>query len=284
MQTYRPVGMTIHRSRPGGRRVVRRQGGVSDAGAVLTILQIVLCVVLLVVVFTLQFIDGERYTRAGELYRAVMSGEGEAMYVGAFGTPITKELLEDYADILAESYAAETGSLTSGSSSLSPDTPVALLQEQQEQELAGQGGESPYIPANLNLSRVLLSAKPVYPAYGVITSPFGLRTHPVSGKTDFHTGLDIAASLGDGVYAALPGRVTEIGISPIYGNYIRVAHAQGLESVYNHCSEILAAKDAVVRAGERIALVGSTGVSTGPHLHFDLLVNGCYTDPMQVYQ
>lgn len=264
-------GMSIHRSRPSSRR--SPQGGrvsLSDAGAVLTILQIVVCIVLLVTVFTMQFIDKDSYARTGELYRAVMSGQGEAMYVGAFGTPITKELLQDYA---MELTAADDNS----------DSTAPLVQEQQEQSAGGQGGQSPYIPANLYMGGVLLSAKPVYPVYGVVTSPFGGRSHPITEKADFHTGLDIAAKEGDSIYAILPGRVAEVGVSPIYGNYIRVTHAPGLESVYNHCSEILAAQGAVVRPGERIALVGSTGVSTGSHLHLDLLVNDCYADPAQIF-
>lgn len=270
MRTAPRSGMSIHRNRQSSRRSPHGgQVSFSDVGAVLTILQIVVCIVLLVTVFTLQFIDRDSYARTGELYRAVMSGEGEAVYVGAFGTPITKELLQDYAMEFTE-----------------PDrvnSPDAVTEEKPEKSAAGQGGETPYIPQNLYMGGVLLSAKPVYPVYGFITSPFGGRSHPITEKPDFHTGLDIAAKEGDSIYAILPGKVAEVGVSPIYGNYIRITHAQGLESVYNHCSEILAAEGAVVRAGERIALVGSTGVSTGAHLHLDLLVEGCYTDPMQVY-
>ncbi|MEG0942296.1 MAG: M23 family metallopeptidase [Angelakisella sp.] len=276
-QTTRPTsGMTIHR-RPGRYRQQSGNNTVSDAGAMLTICQVILCVIMLVTVFTLQFIDKERYDRTGELYRAVMSGEGEAMYVGAFGTPITKELLDSYTkELLPDT--------EDGAKPVQPPT-APIIEEQQEQSggQGGQGGQTPYLPPNLYMGKVLLSAKPAYPAYGIITSPFGVRTHPITGKTDFHTGLDIAGKLGDNIYAVLPGTVAEVGRSDIYGNYIRLTHAAGLETVYNHCSEILAAPGAVVRRGERIALVGSTGVSTGAHLHLDLLVNGCYTDPLQVF-
>ncbi|MEG1778139.1 MAG: M23 family metallopeptidase, partial [Angelakisella sp.] len=224
---------SIHRVGEVNKRTEQSSYSPSSAlGAVLTIVQISLCVVLLVAVFTLQFLDSGSYKRAGELYRAAMNSTGEAVYVGALGTPITKEWLSDCTD-----------KIMSGVSALG------------HRDALGKGGETPYLPDNLYLGRVLLSAKPVYPVYGTITSPFGVRHHPVSGKADFHTGLDIAAKAGESIYAVLPGVVSEVGSSDIYGNYIRISHAQGLESVYNHCSEILAQKGAVVRGGERIALV-----------------------------
>lgn len=247
--------MSIHRSRTSQQRSTARDT-IVDAGAILTILQVSICVVALVVTFTLQFVSVEQYEQAGKLYQAVMGrtddqeATGEAVFVGAFGTPITKELLADYADEVISSLP--------------------------------RGGESPYIPANLFTGSVALSARPHYPTYGLLTSYYGSRSHPISGKFDYHTGLDIAAPLGSDVYAALPGTVSEVGYSNTYGNYIKLSHGNRLTTVYNHCSKILATEGAVIRQGERIALVGSTGVSTGSHLHFDMLVDGNYTDPLPV--
>lgn len=250
------MSMTIHRHRATSHS--RAPVGTADIGAILTIVQVCFCVVALVVVFTLQFVAPQWFSLTGEAYKAVMGGgEGEAMFVGAFGQPITKETLTEAAQKLLETL---------------PPLPL------------GQGGESANVPKNLYLGPIALMAAPTYPAYGVITSNFGVRNHPITRKVDFHTGLDIAAPMGSAVYAALPGTVTEVGQSPIYGNFLRLSHGKNLETVYNHCSEILATPGAVVRRGERIALVGSTGISTGSHLHFDLLVNGCYTDPLQMFR
>jgi murein DD-endopeptidase MepM/ murein hydrolase activator NlpD len=101
----------------------------------------------------------------------------------------------------------------------------------------------------------------------------------VSEEEDVHTGMDIAAVAGRAILCALPGTVTEVGQSPTYGKTITVRHSENLETFYAHCSEIVAKVGMVVRQGERIAKVGQTGVTTGPHLHFSVLVAGQYCDP-----
>lgn len=153
----------------------------------------------------------------------------------------------------------------------------------------GQGGmlavnvnkdEPMQAPANMSLAPLFLTAKAKSPLkeYSV-TSNYGFRIHPISEKTDFHTGIDLAAPQGSKISAAYPGKVKETGESDIYGLYVVLEHANGLESVYCHCSEIKAKEGTSVRQGETIALVGSTGISTGPHLHFDIRVNGVNYDP-----
>ena len=120
------------------------------------------------------------------------------------------------------------------------------------------------------------------PASGVITSGFSYREHPVSGKEDFHTGIDIAANEGDDILAAMSGVVKRVGESEIYGRYVILKHSERLETSYSHCSEILIKEGMYVRQGERIARVGDTGVTTGPHLHFSVVADGSYTDPARL--
>ena len=120
------------------------------------------------------------------------------------------------------------------------------------------------------------------PAQGVITSGFSLLEHPISGKEDFHTGIDIAANDGDDILAAMSGTVKRVGVSEIYGNYVILKHSGTLETSYSHCSEILVKEGMYVRQGERIAQVGDTGVTTGPHLHFSVISDGGYTDPARL--
>lgn len=117
------------------------------------------------------------------------------------------------------------------------------------------------------------------PTSGKITSGFGYRLHPVTGERDFHTGIDIAAAEGTPVVAALPGTVTEVGYDGIYGNYVRMSHGTNIETRYCHCSEILVEEGSQLREGERIALSGSTGMTTGAHLHFEVLADGLLADP-----
>lgn len=118
------------------------------------------------------------------------------------------------------------------------------------------------------------------PVHGEITSEYGNRTNPVSGEYLMHSGVDIAASQGTEIRAAYSGIVSEVGSNSVGGNYISLVHKDGSETLYCHCSKIIAEKGDVIRAGETIALVGSTGRSTGPHLHFEITVDGKTENPL----
>lgn len=112
------------------------------------------------------------------------------------------------------------------------------------------------------------------------TSQFGYRINPITNEKSFHTGLDIAAPMGSKIRAAYSGTVRKTGEDSRSGKYIILAHNDGFETFYCHCSEILAKQGAVIRQGETIALVGSTGWSTGPHLHFEVRKNGTRLNPI----
>lgn len=125
-----------------------------------------------------------------------------------------------------------------------------------------------------------VSVAPVLPVKnGRITSEFGYRTNPVSGKYGFHTGLDLAAAEGTPVSASFYGKVVETGESDVWGMYVLLEHSDGLHTYYCHLSEIYVSEDAVIRQGETVGLVGSTGWSTGPHLHFEIRINGVRVNP-----
>jgi hypothetical protein len=112
-----------------------------------------------------------------------------------------------------------------------------------------------------------------------LTSSFGLRVNPVTGVLRNHNGLDLAAPAGTEVYAVQEGVVTEIGEDPIYGNYIIIRHGNNWVSLYGHLSKIETALRRRVESGTLIGRVGSTGQSTGPHLHFELRQHGKAQDP-----
>jgi murein DD-endopeptidase MepM/ murein hydrolase activator NlpD len=112
-----------------------------------------------------------------------------------------------------------------------------------------------------------------------VTSGFGIRKNPITGKVKNHDGLDLAAPMGTQVSAALDGIVTEVGTDAVYGNYIVIKHEGNWASLYGHLSLIETTLHARVQAGESIGRVGSTGQSTGPHLHFELRQNGKAQDP-----
>jgi murein DD-endopeptidase MepM/ murein hydrolase activator NlpD len=112
-----------------------------------------------------------------------------------------------------------------------------------------------------------------------LTSPYGMRQNPVTGRLRLHEGLDLAAPAGTGVYAAADGVVTETGEDPVYGRYIIIKHGDSWASLYGHLQKIETTLRSEVRSGTLIGRVGSTGQSTGPHLHFELRHNGQARDP-----
>lgn len=125
----------------------------------------------------------------------------------------------------------------------------------------------------------IVSVPVVRPVEGRVTSPYGYRIHPITKKLGFHRGMDIAAAKGTRIAAAFYGTVKEVGYSEGNGDYIILMHENGLETAYCHCSEILAEEGAVVREGETIALVGDSGMTTGPHLHIEVRINGVLHNP-----
>jgi murein DD-endopeptidase MepM/ murein hydrolase activator NlpD len=123
-----------------------------------------------------------------------------------------------------------------------------------------------------------------WPAAGEVTSGYGYRVHPLFGDRRLHTGLDIAAAQGSPVYSAGDGIVAYVGALSGYGNVVAVDHGGGLATTYNHLSEYLVDSGQPVTRGQHIAAVGCTGFCTGPHLHFEVRVNGTPVDPVPYLQ
>lgn len=114
---------------------------------------------------------------------------------------------------------------------------------------------------------------------GILTSSFGKRPSPFTGKPSYHPGIDLAAPTGSPVFACTSGVIKEISYSRIYGNYIILLHQDGKESLYGHLSKVLINLHDKIKSGKIIGEVGSTGLSTGPHLHFEIRVKGVPQDP-----
>jgi murein DD-endopeptidase MepM/ murein hydrolase activator NlpD len=119
----------------------------------------------------------------------------------------------------------------------------------------------------------------MYPTIGPVTSNFGWRTHPILGTERFHAGIDFGADYGSLIYASEQGRVIYADWYGGYGNAVIVDHGNGMTTLYAHCSDLYVKDGDVVAKGQPIAAVGSTGFSTGPHLHFELRANGEPIDP-----
>ena len=128
--------------------------------------------------------------------------------------------------------------------------------------------------------RSLYASTPsVWPVRGWVTSPFGKRTSPFSGILTFHEGLDIAAQTGTPVVAPADGVVLKAGFSPGYGNMVEISHGYGIKTVFGHNSRLNVKVGQQVKRGDVISYVGDTGSSTGPHLHYEVRLNGVPVNP-----
>ena len=120
----------------------------------------------------------------------------------------------------------------------------------------------------------------IWPVSNVVTSPFGRRRSPFNeSRTEFHSGIDIRGSTGTPIRAAMAGRVSRVGYDNVMGNFVIINHHSGYSTLYGHMSLVRVRTGAYVGTGERIGDVGSTGLSTGPHLHFTVYKNGVAVNP-----
>jgi murein DD-endopeptidase MepM/ murein hydrolase activator NlpD len=119
----------------------------------------------------------------------------------------------------------------------------------------------------------------IIPVEGTPGSPFGDRINPVTKKEEMHKGIDIGAKIGDSIFASMDGEIETAEMDSTYGNYIKISHEGGFETLYAHCSELLVKKGQTVYQGDVIAKVGNTGLSDGPHLHFEIIKDGTPVNP-----
>ncbi len=129
--------------------------------------------------------------------------------------------------------------------------------------------------------RIILGEAFVYPVRGRLTSGFGYRNDPFTGRRSFHNGVDWAAPVGTPVGAAMAGRVVDTGRNSVYGRYVVIQHPRGYQTLYAHLSQIIVQTNQRVGQRQRIGRVGNTGRSTGPHLHFSIFRNGQPINPLR---
>lgn len=121
--------------------------------------------------------------------------------------------------------------------------------------------------------------KTVNPTTGTLTSTFGYRVHPIDNTTKFHTGTDIANASNTKIMSIADGKVSKVGKSNVFGNYVIIEHKDGFSSFYAHNTKVTVKEGKSVRRGEVISLMGSTGKSTGSHLHFEMRKGGKIISP-----
>jgi len=146
--------------------------------------------------------------------------------------------------------------------------------------ISSQGEEFSRLFKHLDDQQSILACTPsIQPADGWITSRFGYRKSPFTGKREFHRGLDIAARKKSPIFATANGVVTYVGTKGLLGKVIIIDHGYGMVTRYGHVYKALKKKGDKVQRGDKIALVGSTGRTTGPHLHYEVRLNGVPVNP-----
>lgn len=149
--------------------------------------------------------------------------------------------------------------------------------------LRGLESRLSYVRRDVERQEALAAATPsIWPTYGWLTGTFGRRSDPFTGEPAFHQGLDISTEKGQPIYATAHGVVESSGYTGEYGNLIVLKHDFGLSTRYGHLSKFSVKPGAVVKRGEVIGFVGSTGRSTGAHLHYEIVANGKLINPLQL--
>ena len=154
--------------------------------------------------------------------------------------------------------------------------------ERLESEATSQEESLSELEKLLQSKRDMLAHTPsIWPVHGWVTSGFGFRTNPFTGLTQLHEGLDIANRLGTPVIAPADGIVSSTGKDSAYGNFIVFSHGFGIISRHYHLNKVFVRAGQRVKRGDKIAEVGTTGKSTGPHLHYEVRVNGIPVNPLR---
>lgn len=224
--------------------------------------------------------EGINYYR----YYTIMDGEEEKVYVSNFEE--AEKIVNDLKDKksnnidslkIVEKYETELKDFTNEEEAVAAlyvEPPKVVKVAKTYNTYAATGSVNTATTSDFGAPDLGISIIP--PVSGIISSRFGARS---SMRVSTHTGLDIATSTGTPIAAAASGTVTFSGWKGSYGNLIVITHANGVQTYYGHCSELYYEAGATVSQGQTIAAVGSTGNSTGPHLHFEVRVDGIAYNP-----
>ncbi len=235
----------------------------------LVFIQIVICTLVVLSCLVLKHAAPKAYTSIKNAYNSAVKTE-DITFDDA------KNFFSGLFDFVFSNEKSEGAQVSSGISQNDGSSGIA------KSEGAG-GNDVKVLPITVSDNTYILTSRISSPVTsGTVTSQFGWRVHPLFKTEGFHTGLDIASKLGTPILSAFSGTVYEVGQSEAYGKYIIMKHSDSLYTFYGHCDSIKAEKLMVIRAGEVIAYMGSTGYSTGPHLHFEIRIDGKSVDPSYV--
>lgn len=308
------------RPRPSGSNPKAKSSS-SEKGVFLTGMQIVVCVLIIAAALLIKQFGGTLYTQIEPYVKSAINTNINKEDVTGVFKSIGKQL-PDAAEIFKNDPTVSSSSVSSANNAASANNSQISTSSQQSssgasssqassssttkttssptasktaQNLCTSGSfKMPKIvynavsvktqapPETAVYSPIKLSILPVKPVEGRVTSAYGFRKNPVTGKYTFHTGMDIAAAKSTPIKACFAGSVEEAGNNETYGNYVLIDHGNGIKTFYADCEEITAKLGDKVKAGDIVAKVGSTGISTGYHLHFEIRINSKNCNPQWV--
>lgn len=254
----------------------------------LMMIQIVTCSIILAVALMLKLFGGNAYTTISQWFKKEFNA-----------TIVAQETVNTMQSAVKNVFSAKpNGQLSSSGTSSQPNTSSSAGTSSASSQTKGTSSGITSVPdggniytnslstANngLSITPVSLSVTLTEPVQnGTITSLFGEAREMANSQTKFHKGVDIAAPMGTNIACALPGTVELCAQNSSYGKYIIMNHGSGIKTLYAHCSSLIAKQGDTVSRGQTIALIGSTGDSTGPHVHLELLINGINYDPLPYF-
>lgn len=240
--------------------------------------QLIICTVIILAALIFRFADTVSFEYMREQYTDAMSQQIDLFEFDAIETFFSTND-NDSDDAIAVN-ALETVNAKNGVKAVRPGNENLDLTIPGQSSLQISSNVSSNSSSNtLSQGNKIVFQPPVEDA--VITSSYGLRE--LDGKSDFHKGMDFAVPFGTPITAVLPGKVIETGESDSYGNYIVVQHDNGIKTRYAHCSSIQASENDEVTDQDVIAFAGSSGDSTGPHVHLEVEIDGATVDPEEFF-
>lgn len=253
----------------------------------LMMIQIVTCSILLAVALLLKLFGGNAYSTISQWFKKEFNA-----------TVVAQETVDTMQSAVKNVFSAKpNGQLSSSGTSSQPNTSSSAVTSSPSSQAKGTSSGIASVPdggniytnslstntTGLSVTPVSLSVMLTEPVQGTITSLFGEAREMANAQTKFHKGVDIAAPMGTNIACALPGTVELCAQNASYGKYIIVNHGSGIKTLYAHCSSLIAKQGDTVTRGQTIAHIGSTGDSTGPHVHFELIINGVNYDPLAYF-
>ncbi len=240
---------------------------VKDRLVSLVLTQSVVCVALILVAFAFKLIGGDFYANEKRIYVASFEDKtSPAEVIDRLSSAVTSNT-DKKTDSAPE--VTKVNAETDGFELMGEDDSTACIIDFAEVQTL-----SSVKMAKNNMIKPLSACR--------ITSEYGYRVNPVSGLYRLHSGVDLGADTGDSIFSVLDGTVIRSDYASDYGHYVIVDHGDGLCTLYAHCSKRLVEAGDTVKQGDEIALVGSTGASTGPHLHFEVRVNNERINPLNL--